>query len=262
MKERHHPLGPEAHHQTKGLGGKNWKEHLFEFFMLFFAVFCGFQAEYLLEHKIERDGEKQFIVSMVNEMELDSKELALKLADSMKWSNMVTLARYLDSNDGSLASVKRIVTSYQSSRWAMYMTFNKSTLTQLKSAGNMRLIRNLSVVDSLNQLNNLINCIEYSLNLYNNAFQDFTRLAAKTFDWQYVIKDGYWIPTSRISEYRTTKIITADRKILAEFSNHAFYTAALLGNYYYYLVEYRKFSLRLSEYLKKEYHLKDEIANR
>ena len=73
---------------------------VFEFFMLFFAVFCGFQAEYLLEHKIERDRERQFIISMVKEIELDSRELSLNLADSMKWKNLISLARYLDSNDG------------------------------------------------------------------------------------------------------------------------------------------------------------------
>ncbi len=33
---------------------KKWTDYFWEFLMLFLAVFCGFLAEYQLEHKIER----------------------------------------------------------------------------------------------------------------------------------------------------------------------------------------------------------------
>ena len=39
---------------------KKWTHYFWEFLMLFLAVFCGFLAEYQLEHKIEKDREKQF----------------------------------------------------------------------------------------------------------------------------------------------------------------------------------------------------------
>ena len=55
MEVHHHAHDPAApHHQ------KNWKSYFWEFLMLFLAVFCGFLAEYQLEHKIERDREKKF----------------------------------------------------------------------------------------------------------------------------------------------------------------------------------------------------------
>ena len=34
---------------------KKWTHYFWEFLMLFLAVFCGFLAEYQLEHKIEKD---------------------------------------------------------------------------------------------------------------------------------------------------------------------------------------------------------------
>ena len=40
--------------------------------MLFLAVFCGFLAEYQLEHKIEKDREKQFIRSFVEDLKTDT----------------------------------------------------------------------------------------------------------------------------------------------------------------------------------------------
>jgi len=39
--------------------------------MLFLAVFCGFLAEYQLEHKIEKDREKIYIQNMLEDLEAD-----------------------------------------------------------------------------------------------------------------------------------------------------------------------------------------------
>ena len=47
--------------------------------MLFLAVFCGFLAEYQLEHKIERDREKQYIKSLLAELRLDTIQLNARL---------------------------------------------------------------------------------------------------------------------------------------------------------------------------------------
>lgn len=48
----------EVHHHGHVQEKKKWLEYLFQFFMLFLAVFCGFLAEYQLEHKIESDKER------------------------------------------------------------------------------------------------------------------------------------------------------------------------------------------------------------
>ena len=49
----------EVHHHTHATHGKkNWKSYFWEFLMLFLAVFCGFLAEYQLEHVIEHQREK------------------------------------------------------------------------------------------------------------------------------------------------------------------------------------------------------------
>ena len=47
---------------------KKWTHYFWEFLMLFLAVFCGFLAEYQLEHKIEKNREKQFMVSMIEDL--------------------------------------------------------------------------------------------------------------------------------------------------------------------------------------------------
>ena len=48
--------------------------------MLFLAVFCGFLAEYQLEHKIEKDREKQFMKSLLVDLEKDRRSLEYNIS--------------------------------------------------------------------------------------------------------------------------------------------------------------------------------------
>ena len=45
--------------------------------MLFLAVFCGFLAEYYLEHTIEHNRERQFINSLVRDIKADTAQLSI-----------------------------------------------------------------------------------------------------------------------------------------------------------------------------------------
>src|SRR5688572_15631849 len=69
----------EVPHRSHAHGKKNWKTYLFEFFMLSLAVFCGFLAEYQLEHTIEHQREKEFAQALYDEFLADSISAANKL---------------------------------------------------------------------------------------------------------------------------------------------------------------------------------------
>ena len=64
----------EVHHHSH-TARKKWAHYFREFLMLFLAVFCGFLAEYQLEHKIEKDREKQFMQTMAEDLKSDSAQL-------------------------------------------------------------------------------------------------------------------------------------------------------------------------------------------
>ena len=67
MEVHHHAHDPaESHHK------KNWKSYFWEFLMLFLAVFCGFLAEYQLEHKIEGERAKKYMYDMVENLKYDT----------------------------------------------------------------------------------------------------------------------------------------------------------------------------------------------
>jgi hypothetical protein len=79
------PETMEVHHHGHVHEKKKWKEYLFQFFMLFLAVFCGFLAEYQLEHIIENKREKQFMVSLVKDLERDTSQLESIIKYRIAW---------------------------------------------------------------------------------------------------------------------------------------------------------------------------------
>ena len=146
----------EVHHHAH-TDRKKWTHYFWEFLMLFLAVFCGFLAEYQLEHKIERDREKQYIISMIKELEADTAQLKNVLNDSVRVHGIDSLVRYINTHD--LTNLDTRLLYYYKRKYlssVRTMNFSKNTLSQLKNAGNMRLIRKKNVVDSLNKLDNNI----------------------------------------------------------------------------------------------------------
>ncbi len=75
----------EVHHHTHTTHGKkSWKNYFWEFLMLFLAVFCGFLAEYQLEHKIERDRANELAKSFYQELKNDSITVQSKVQNRLK----------------------------------------------------------------------------------------------------------------------------------------------------------------------------------
>ena len=56
------------HHVTHK---KKWGEYLLEFLMLFLAVFLGFVAENIRETSVEHDREKEYMITMLEDLKAD-----------------------------------------------------------------------------------------------------------------------------------------------------------------------------------------------
>ncbi len=132
-----------VHHQKK------WKEYFFQFFMLFLAVFCGFLAENQREHFIEHQREKKFIRSFIQDLKADTTNLQTYI------TVRVEKRIFMDSLTHLLSSQMHKQMGNETYYYARQV-FNRSpfvstdgTMQQLKNAGNLRLINNAEVVDSI-----------------------------------------------------------------------------------------------------------------
>jgi len=130
--------------------GQGWKHYLFEFFMLFLAVFCGFIAENIRENIVEHSKEKEYIQSLANDLSIDTARLH-NIIDSRNQREAL-----LDSLMILMKlphPTERSTDIYYYNSFASRMTFrfnsDDGTLQQLKNAGNLRLISKQQVSDSL-----------------------------------------------------------------------------------------------------------------
>jgi len=128
---------------------KKWKHYVFEFVMLFLAVFFGFLAQWQLEQTIEHQREKEFMHSMIEDLKKDSarliqyihfNEYVLKYCDSLQLCIATT---DVFKNSNNLYNYSRVLAHYM-----RYYSTDR-TIQQLKNAGSMRLIRKWDVSNAI-----------------------------------------------------------------------------------------------------------------
>jgi len=140
----------EVHHHAH-TSRKRWTHYFWEFLMLFLAVFCGFLAENQREHFIEHQREKQFIKSLIYDIESDIAKLnAIAEYRTQREARLDSLGSLINSDSAQyfandiyfLATAIPRVTLYQ-------FTQSDGTMLQLKNSGGLRLIRSRVAVDSI-----------------------------------------------------------------------------------------------------------------
>jgi hypothetical protein len=135
---------------------KKWIHYFWEFLMLFLAVFCGFLAEYQLEHKIEQEKGKQYIRSFYEDLVTDSShfnELISKF--QTKLSVLQNMSSCYDSLLSDSPPKKCLTTIVMNTLDFPDMIYTDRTLQQLKNAGGLRLL-NSADADSILFYDNLL----------------------------------------------------------------------------------------------------------
>ena len=151
----------EVHQVRSPAKEKHFKHYLFEFLMLFLAVTAGFFMENQRDHYAEKKREKQFIRSLAEDLKKDIRELDKKinLRDVRKM--------HIDSIISILNSPDPDQYGNQLYYFARYLPrpyrfeFNDGTLQQLKSSGNLRLIEDQAVVDTILSYDHSVHNIEW-----------------------------------------------------------------------------------------------------
>jgi hypothetical protein len=140
-----HTADPDIHR-----GRKKWTHYFWEFLMLFLAVFCGFLAEYQLEHKIERDREKQFMQTMAEDLKSDSAQLNRLIKSRKSRVRELDTLFHMIANDEYLKNGRKVYELYELPYWDILRFFpSDRTMQQLKNGGNLRLIRKRNVSNAL-----------------------------------------------------------------------------------------------------------------
>jgi hypothetical protein len=246
----------EVHHPHHVTHKKKWTEYLLEFFMLFLAVFCGFIAENIREHAVEERREKQYMRSLVQDLQSDTTNMTetLQLGANM-FNKLDTFINALNSErpDTNVQLLYRM--AIQSGR-IVASPFEDRTSSQLKSSGSMRLIKSDDLSDSIRSYWELVKVEDEISSRMVDIQEKITDVGIHIFHNKYFIKRD---PASRLGfgvmVSPGAKLLTTDNNLLAQMSNRLSGRRNVLNNYLFNLQEARYLAIRLISLIQKEYHL-------
>ena len=169
-------------HTASGGTRKKWYHYLWEFLMLFLAVFCGFLAENLREHSVERHREKEYIESMIEDLRNDSAFLRLSINKlipyHLAWLDSTVHLFQMPDFKGK----DRLI--YQAFMLSTAWTYNfhptERTLSQLHSEG-YHLIRNKNAANSISQLEDQYKQFNLQIRTFVENMQNDIDLSAWVF---------------------------------------------------------------------------------
>jgi hypothetical protein len=232
------------HHVTHK---KKWPEYLLEFLMLFLAVFLGFIAENIREQSVERHREKEYMQSMIEDLAQDTLEVnRVSLVNIAAIGNLDTLMDLLKlplSSD--TATRKKLYSFLPASMGAELCVFTQRTLSQLKNAGGLRLVRKNEVANQISLYDSKIQYLVIIAKSLDEVTTDEDRIGSEIYDLNYY-------RNHHDSNYDLT---TYDPKILKKFSNFAQVEQNVFAFYEAHLQEEKQLAIRLIKLIKKGYHL-------
>ena len=129
---------------------KKWTHYFWEFLMLFLAVTLGFFVENQREHYIEKKRERQFMQSILQDLKTDTlifSEIIEKYSESNKMID--TLISLLKSPDRERSTARIYFLAKTIPLYDMGLSSSNKTYEQMKSSGNLRLIHDISMLDTL-----------------------------------------------------------------------------------------------------------------
>ena len=131
----------EVHHHPK-VEKKNFKEYFLEFLMIFLAVTLGFFAENIREHINESAQEKQYIQSLVEDLESDTARMNdIIQFDEVKITALNSMYQCYDTVTNNLKATSCMGELIKYSKVNRPFILNDRTITQLANAGGYRLLK-------------------------------------------------------------------------------------------------------------------------
>ncbi|HEY5967293.1 MAG TPA: hypothetical protein VIU35_04905 [Chitinophagaceae bacterium] len=233
---------------------KKWTHYFWEFLMLFLAVFCGFLAEYQLEHKIEKDREKKFMLLLVQDIQSDIDSIAkIKIHRAERYLQAMSLHTSLINGEYKSNGADVYYWGRNVSRRQFFLSAD-GTMQQLKSSGNLRLVRSSQIIQKIIAYDVAYRNYLQQLDIESELVSDYRMSAVRIFD------AGKF--KTVIGGKNTTRpdgnpqLIDTSLTAINELSNKLNYMMAAQFRLNNLLDGLSKKAVELSGLIKKEYRLK------
>ena len=194
---------------------KKWTHYLWEFLMLFLAVFCGFLAEYQLEHTIEKQKGNDYIKSMIEDLQNDTAKLN-KVTSSLININKSIDTIFLYYNDIGTGTNPVLLKNLRAINGFPTFFYSDRTIQQLKNSGGMRLIKDKKAANGIMEYDATIRNYENNATYVQRYWEGLTEHRLNIIDRQSL---DSLISNSAVSKIEPNYLITDDPVALRKFKN-------------------------------------------
>jgi hypothetical protein len=233
---------------------KKWTHYLWEFIMLFLAVFCGFLAEYQLEHLIENQREKQYIQNLLDDLQEDTLSLNVDINEYRNHLNRNdTLLRLLTSPDIKKNTSELYYFGRRASR-SVRLAIHDATIQQMKNSGGFRLIRKAKVSKAIMEYYNRMVFIQYLQSIEFNEADEYRKQATEIFH-PVIFNDIVMTDNTVIRPPGNPPLLTYDSRILMKLAGMVSYIRNTKLGLAKAETEMKAAAIDLMQLIKIEYHL-------
>jgi hypothetical protein len=244
----------EVHHHGHVHNKTKWKEYAFQFFMLFLAVFCGFLAEYQLEHVIENNREKQFMRSLLADLSDDQAEITrIQNRQDERGPMMDSLIRLLNS-DGVWQHTADVYYFGRLASRGTVLPYNNRTIDQMRNSGGFRLVRKENVANSIMEYYSALGEVKMLEQTDLDEQNQYRALAVKVFNGE-VFQSIVTSESRVLRPQGNPPLRTYDKALLGDLASWVHYMNNTRISICSELKPIKQKGLDLSNLIKKEYHL-------
>ncbi len=224
--------------------------------MIFLAVTMGFLAESLHESINDKEKERDYINSFIQNLKDDT--VSLNNAIKENEGKISRLESFIQLSFADLSKPANRLTLY--SRFGNSLTFyslfksNDATMLQLKNSGGLRLIKKDHVADSIAKYDNEVKIVYAAETLYTEA-TNLGIVALQEILDQSVFFDSTYYQGGKFTG-KTLPFLTDDPKKLKWFFNKADFEIGATKNYIMNMKHIQPNLVNLIRFLKKEYNMK------
>ncbi len=249
----------EVHHHPK-VEKKNFKEYFLEFLMIFLAVTLGFFAEGLREHLVNIKKEKQYIISVKEDLLTDTSYLSRLIPRAQlqlhKLDSLCILLN-LAANSNTYNIHRLYYLNFRHSFGLILFEQNERTISQIKSTGAFNLIENKECKDSITFYYNFYDgAIQHEAVDVENWMDDANKMSQKIFDYSLIKTFGFRGGADIfLNDSRPLQLISTDSIVLKEYMNKVRSLMMMLDNHLSLEKDQFVNAKNLINLLNKEYHL-------
>lgn len=203
---------------------KKWTHYFWEFFMLFLAVTLGFFVENQREHMLEHKREKQYMQSMVEDLNADTVKLTIIIRDH---NNVIKGLAYMMDHFEEFVSGQFSPDFYktqfaQSLNGYTDFQYTDRTIEQLKNSGGMRLIRKQEASDSITSYNDDVRDFLLEQESLSKVFEKVATALYQLYNFrllrQELIRD-YQNPEKKLIIKSADLLLSQDKQKIEGFYN-------------------------------------------